>query len=99
MSQGENAVLVLQEALVLATVSGLQSRIEPYLMTTDKALTIDLSGVNQFDSAALALFLEWIRQLNRCARPVLWVGIPKNLKALADLYGVAFIFEGAEVAV
>ena len=99
MSQTDNAVLVLREPLVLHTVSGLEGRIEPYLTKTDQALTIDLSGVAQFDSAALALFLEWIRQLNRCARPVLWVGIPKNLKALADLYGVAFIFDGMEAVI
>lgn len=99
MSQQDSAVLVLQEDLLLSTVTRLKARIEPYLTSTETALTIDLSGVGRFDSSALALFLEWVRQLNQCARQVRWVGIPENLKALADLYGVGFIFTGIGDAV
>jgi phospholipid transport system transporter-binding protein len=49
---------------------------------------IDLSGVTEVDSAALALLLEWRRQAASAGAKVRITNIPQSLAALADLYGM-----------
>ena len=51
-------------------------------------VTIDLSSVEEVDSTAVSLLLEWRRQALRDNRTVRYVNLPANLKSLAELYGV-----------
>ena len=51
-------------------------------------VTIDLAGVTEVDSTAVSLLLEWRRQALRAHRSIRYVNLPKNLKSLAELYGV-----------
>lgn len=47
-------------------------------------LEVDLSQVNDADSAGLALLLEWKAQANKHGGSINFVGIPKSLLAIAQ---------------
>lgn len=51
-------------------------------------LTIDLSGVNEADSSALSLLLEWQRAAKARGFRIKYSGLPDNLRSLAQVYGV-----------
>jgi phospholipid transport system transporter-binding protein len=50
---------------------------------------LDLSGVEQVDSAALALIFSSVRQARAAGRELRLSGLPANIMTLAELYGVA----------
>lgn len=49
---------------------------------------IDLSRVTVADSSALSVLLGWLRAAKASGRQLRFVGVPANLRALADLYGL-----------
>lgn len=53
---------------------------------------IDLSGVKEADSAALALLLDWLRTARRQDVALRIDHMPENLRSLAALYGVLPLF-------
>jgi phospholipid transport system transporter-binding protein len=62
------------------------------------AVSVDLGGVTQVDSATLALLLEWRRLAARRGNAVTYTGLPGRLVALARLSGVAGLIGAAEAA-
>ncbi|HUS12369.1 MAG TPA: STAS domain-containing protein [Pyrinomonadaceae bacterium] len=52
------------------------------------AVTIDLGGVTDLDSALLAAILAWIREAHRLNNPLVIENLPEGLQTLAQLYGV-----------
>lgn len=51
-------------------------------------LVIDLSGLENVDSSALSMMLEWMREAVKLGRRIHYVNLPENLKSLAGVYGV-----------
>ena len=51
-------------------------------------IAIDLSGVNEADSSALSLLLEWQRAAKARGFRIKYSGLPDNLRSLAQVYGV-----------
>jgi phospholipid transport system transporter-binding protein len=51
----------------------------------EKALTIDLSGVGESDSAGLALLIEWMREARRRGQAIEFSNIPAQINALARI--------------
>ncbi len=51
-------------------------------------LHVDLSGVTEADSAALALLLDWLRAAHGAGRRFTVSGLPDGLRSLAALYGI-----------
>jgi phospholipid transport system transporter-binding protein len=51
-------------------------------------LVVDLSGVENVDSAAISMMLEWMRDAARDGRRVRFSNLPENLRTLAKVYGV-----------
>ncbi|MCE5181385.1 MAG: STAS domain-containing protein [Betaproteobacteria bacterium] len=51
-------------------------------------LTVDLSQLEEVDSAAISLVLEWLRTAQRSGCKLGFINLPDNLKSLATLYGV-----------
>jgi phospholipid transport system transporter-binding protein len=49
---------------------------------------VDLSGLENVDSAAISMMLEWMRDAARNGRRVRFAGLPENLRTLAKVYGV-----------
>ena len=56
-------------------------------------LSIDLSGVGEVDSSAVALLLRWRREAERLQRRIQFINLPAPLASLAELYGVAEIVQ------
>lgn len=52
-------------------------------------LTVDLKSLQEVDSSALAVLLEWIRHSKTQQIKIKFINIPKNLSSLATLYGVS----------
>lgn len=48
----------------------------------------DLSGLVDVDSSAVAVLLAWHRAARSCDARLTWQGAEKNLRSLAQLYGV-----------
>lgn len=53
------------------------------------AKSIDLSGVKEVDSAAIAVLLAWERASSGSAGPLPVVGAPEGLLSLSNLYEVS----------
>lgn len=51
-------------------------------------VVVDLSQVEEVDSSAVSLVLEWLREAQRNKRKLSFINLPDNLKSLATLYGV-----------
>ena len=51
--------------------------------------TLDLSGVETADSAALALVFSAMREASQAGRTLALRGLPASFTTLAELYGVA----------
>ncbi len=70
----DNAGTLLKESVVLEMTDGLQ---------------IDFSEVNDVDTAALSLLIEWQRRALALNRKIAFKKLPESLMSLAALYGVA----------
>jgi phospholipid transport system transporter-binding protein len=53
------------------------------------ARSIDLAGVGELDSSALALLLAWLREAKRQGKQLTFTNLPQGLTTIASLYGVA----------
>jgi phospholipid transport system transporter-binding protein len=51
-------------------------------------LEMDLSGVTEADSSAIALLFEWLRRARGWNASLVFTNMPANLVTLAALYGV-----------
>jgi phospholipid transport system transporter-binding protein len=51
--------------------------------------TVDLGGVGELDSSALALLLAWLREAKQSNRALSFANLPEGLTTIARLYGVA----------
>jgi phospholipid transport system transporter-binding protein len=62
-------------------------------------LVIDLSGVNEADSAALSLLLEWHREASARGYAVRYANLPQAIRSLAELYGVSSLIPSIDTPV
>lgn len=79
-------VLRLDGALTMSTAGALVEQGRAKAREGD--LRVDLSGVAEADSAALALLLDWLRSARDAGHGFAIDGLPAGLKSLAALYGV-----------
>ncbi|MDR1228272.1 MAG: STAS domain-containing protein [Azoarcus sp.] len=79
----EPPVVKLEGTLTFQTVA---ASLERPLPAGD--FIIDLGGVTQADSAALALLLAWLRRAKAGGGRVELRALPESLRALAKLYGI-----------
>jgi len=63
------------------------------------ARTVDLAGVGELDSSALALLLAWLREAKRLGRELAFENLPQGLTTIARLYGVAELLPAAPATV
>ena len=52
-------------------------------------LVIDLAGVEEADSAALSLLLEWRREAKLRGYGLRYASLPQAIRSLAEVYGVS----------
>ena len=86
MIEREGERLLVRGAVTLADVTRWR---EAGLQAIDRdGLTIDLAGVEEADSSALSLLLEWQRAARTRGFRIRYSGLPDNLRSLAEVYGV-----------
>lgn len=56
---------------------------------SDTQVVVDATGLNRFDSAALAVLLEFRRECLALGKRFSIRGLPSRLRDLAALYGIA----------
>ena len=78
--------LSLSGPLTVATAGDLATAGREHVIAAD--LVVDLSGVTQVDSAALALLLSWVRAARTAGRRLPTDQPPPALVSLASLYDV-----------
>lgn len=54
----------------------------------DAEVVVDFGAVEEADSSAVSLMLEWLREARRRGRELRFVNLPASVKSLALLYGV-----------
>lgn len=77
----------LQGALTVDNAASLLNELKPHLERGIQ--TLDLSAVEQVDSAALALIFSSLRQSRAAGHELRLASLPANILTLAELYGVA----------
>jgi len=86
MIERDGERLLVRGAITLAQVTRWR---EAGIKAIDRdGLTIDLAGVDEADSSALSLLLEWQRAAKARGFRLSYSGLPENLRSLAQVYGV-----------
>ncbi|MBZ0104271.1 MAG: STAS domain-containing protein [Sulfuricella denitrificans] len=73
--------------LTIATVSEWLRESEP-LYAEEGAWELNLAGVEDVDSAAVSLLLEWARHAAQCGHQLKLRNLPDNLQCLLKVYDV-----------
>lgn len=82
----DNNQLKITGAVIIDSVRILLEAGRGYCVAND--VTLDFSGVDEVDSSALALILEYRRAAESAGKRVTVSNLPASLKTMADLYGV-----------
>ena len=92
---GEGDAFGLDGPLSFESLPGVLAESAKYAERTDlpDRLTIDFAAITGVDSSAVALLLEWRREALARGKQLIFVNLPANLLALADLYGVAELIQ------
>ena len=64
-------------------------------LASDGVATVDLAGVTDLDSSALALLLAWLRDARAAGRGLAFTNLPEGLRTIARLYGVEDLLPAA----
>jgi phospholipid transport system transporter-binding protein len=86
--------LVVSGAVTLAGVAALLEQGRAQIL--QGARVVDLAGVTELDSSALAMLLAWLREARSRDRELAFTGLPEGLTAIARLYGVAELLSVAQ---
>jgi phospholipid transport system transporter-binding protein len=95
VSAAAGEVLTLKGALSFETIPTVLEESTAYASRPDlpARLTIDFAAITSVDSAAVALLLDWRRMAVKRGKTLVFVNLPANLLALAELYGVAELIQ------
>jgi phospholipid transport system transporter-binding protein len=91
--QREADRVLLSGPVTLANVGALLEEGRRHL--AGGAGTVDLAGVTELDSSALALLLAWLREARAAGRSLVFANLPAALKTIARLYGVEDLLPAA----
>lgn len=80
-------IIVIEGEMTLDSVPGMVAALDDFFVA-GAAHQVDLSGVGEVDSSAVALLLEWQRQAAGKGCSLRWISVPPSLENLAKLYGV-----------
>jgi phospholipid transport system transporter-binding protein len=86
-----DAQLSLAGALDFDSVPGLYRQLAPHLKQNG-ALSIDLEGVERFNSAGLALLLQWLEEARMRNVDLTFLNLPAAHGELASLYNLSGLF-------
>lgn len=87
-------MLALPSELTQTQATGcLKGLLQGLKSVTDKAVVLDASALTQFDSAALAVLLEFRRETLALGKSFAVQGVPSRLGNLATLYGIGELLQ------
>jgi phospholipid transport system transporter-binding protein len=89
----EDGRLLLEGPVTLGNVAGLLE--EGRRQLADGVAAVDLAGVTELDSSALALLLAWLRDARAAGRSLAFANLPEGLRTIARLYGVEELLPAA----
>jgi phospholipid transport system transporter-binding protein len=72
-------------ALTVVTATALRARALTEFAAAGEALSVDLAGVTQVDSAGLAVLIDWLAWAASQHRSLRFGGVPRALRSLARL--------------
>jgi len=78
--------LRVRGSITLADVT--RWRAEGLALIDRDGLVVDLAGVEEADTSALSLLLEWHREARARGYHVRYENMPENMTSLANVYGV-----------
>ena len=93
MIRREGERMTVSGALTLANVAAALEQGRTAIVAG--ARTVDLAGVGELDSSALALLLAWLREAKRHGSGLVFNNLPQGLTTIARLYGVAELLPAA----
>lgn len=85
--QGDNNQVIIEGNLDLTTVNMLKKQ-TIVLFNSVSEIQFDLSAVNQSNSAALALLLEWLKIAKKHQVSLSFSNFPEHLREIARVYGI-----------
>jgi len=93
VSRRDGNRLLLEGELTADTVPRVLAGVSP----EDRAAAeiVDLAGVTEVDSAAVALAIAWLREARAAGRTLRFENLPPAMAKLARLYAVADLLPGA----
>jgi phospholipid transport system transporter-binding protein len=94
MIEQEDGVIRFSGPLTMSNVNEMLSRSEQ-LFAEEGPWELDFSGVDDVDSAAVGLLLEWMRQAGQRGRQLRVHHLPDNFKCLLKVYGVQDLLPAA----
>jgi phospholipid transport system transporter-binding protein len=86
-----NAQLSLAGTIDFDSVPGLHKELAPHLKD-GASLSIDLEGVERFNSAGLALLLQWLEEARARNVDLTFLNLPAAHGELASLYNLSGLF-------
>lgn len=92
MSRREGNRLLLEGVLTVDTVARVLE--DTSLQDRAAAEVVDLAGVTEVDSAAVALAITWLREARAAGRTIRFENLPPAMAKLARLYAVADLIPG-----
>ena len=92
VQDGEN--YLIQGRITMDNASALLA--EGLKLFVRDGLVVDLSQLEEVDSSAVSLVLEWLREAQRNQRKLHFANLPDNLKSLATLYSVLDLIQPTE---
>jgi phospholipid transport system transporter-binding protein len=93
MIRREGERMLVSGALTLASVAA--DLAQGKAAIAEGVRCVDLGGVGELDSSALALLLAWLREAKRLGRELAFANLPQGLTTIARLYGVAELLPAA----
>ena len=93
MIQRDGDRMIVSGALTLASVG--DELVQGKAAIAAGARRVDLAGVGELDSSALALLLAWLREAKRLGAELSLANLPQGLTTIARLYGVAELLPAA----
>jgi phospholipid transport system transporter-binding protein len=93
VSRREGNRLLLDGELTVDTVARVLADTSP--QDRAAAEVVDLAGVTEVDSAAIALAIAWLREARVGGRTIRFDNLPPAMAKLARLYAVADLIPGA----
>ena len=68
------------------------------LFAENESILVDMTGVEDADSAGLALLIEWLSWASKAAREITYENVPEEITAIAEISEVSNLINASSSA-